>query len=370
MKKINATLALIVLFLGVAIGSYAQEKMTTEKAPSEVKNVILMIGDGMGLTHVQVSSMRAGKPLAMEGAQYIGLAKTYSANNRVTDSAAAGTAMATGTKTNNGSIGVDANNNPVKNIREKVQEVGMATGVVVTCEITHATPASFLAHAPSRKLMDDIAIDIIKSGIDVFIGGGRKYFEKREDGRNLSDSLRNKGYAVAYSLDEVKGTPQGKVAAMLMDTGLPSITNGRDTSFLASATAEALRLLDDNTKGLFLMVEGSFIDGGGHSNNADYLISETLDFDRAVRVAFDFADRNPGTLVIVTADHETGGLTIPSGNEDFLLNDRGIKFLFSTGSHTAAMVPVFAYGAGAQNFSTVMDNTDLPKKIEKLLGLE
>lgn len=216
--------------------------------------------------------------------------------------------------------------------------------------------------------MDEIAADIVASGVDVFIGGGRNYFEKREDGRNLSDSLRDKGYAVAYSLDEVKATRQGKVAGMVIDTKLPSILNGRDTSYLASATSEALRLLDNNTKGLFLMVEGSYIDSGGHANNADYVISETLDFDRSVRVAFDFADRNPGTLVIVTADHETGGLTIPSGNEDFLLSDKGIKFLFSTGAHTGVRVPVFAYGTGAQNFSTVMDNTDLPGKIEELMG--
>ncbi|MCE5177599.1 MAG: alkaline phosphatase [Porphyromonadaceae bacterium] len=370
MTKINLRLILIVLFLGVIMGSQAQQKTATGHASAEVKNVILMIGDGMGLTQVQVASMRAGFPLAMERAQYIGLAKTHSADNRVTDSAAAGTALATGTKTNNGAIGVDVNEKPLKNIREKAQEVGMATGVVVTCEITHATPAAFLAHCKSRKLMDDIASDIVTSGVDVFIGGGRNYFEKREDRRNLSDSLRDKGYAVAHSLDEVKAIRKGKVAGMVIDTKLPSILNGRDTSYLASATLEALRLLDNNAKGLFLMGEGSYIDSGGHANDADYVISETLDFDRAVRVAFDFADRNPGTLVIVTADHETGGLTIPSGNEDFLLSDKGIKFLFSTGGHTGVMVPVFAYGTGAQNFSTVMDNTDLPRKIEELTGLK
>ena len=366
MKKINANVALILLFLGIAVGSHAQGVISKEQASSEVRNVILMIGDGMGVTHVQIASMRAGKSLAMEGAQYVGLAKTYSANNRVTDSAAAGTALATGRKTNNGSIGVDVNNNPVKNIREKAQEAGMSTGVVVTCEITHATPATFLAHAASRKLMDDIAVDIVKSGVDVFIGGGRNYFEKREDGRNLSDSLRNRGYNVAYTLEEVIDTQNGKVAALVIDTKLPSIINGRDTSYLETATAEAIRLLNDNDKGFFLMVEGSFIDSGGHGKNAEYIITETLDFDRAVRVAFDFADKNPGTLVLVTADHETGGLTIPSGNEDFLLNDRGIKFLFSTGSLTGVMVPVFAYGTGAQN-SAIMDNTDIPKKIEELL---
>lgn len=339
--------------------------------PSEVKNVIFLIGDGMGLPHMQVASMRAGSPLAMEQAQFVGLAKTHSANNRVTDSAAAGTALATGHKTNNGMIGMDPDKNPVRNIREMAQDKGMATGIVVTCEITHATPAAFLAHRPSRKEMENIAIDIAASGVDVFLGGGRDNFEKREDNRNLSDELRAKGYTVAYTLDEVRGVERGKVGGLLQDVRFPSKLKGRD-EYLPQATAEALRILKNNAgkNGLFLMVEGSFIDSGGHANDAEYVITETLDFDQAVRVAFDFADRNPGTLVVVTADHETGGLTLPSGNEDFLLSDKGIKFEFSTGGHTGVMVPVYAYGPGAQNFTGVMDNTEIPRKIAELLKLK
>lgn len=143
MTKINLRLIFIILFLGVIMGSQAQQKKTTEHASVEVKNVILMIGDGMGLTQVQVASMRAGFPLAMERAQYIGLAKTHSADNRVTDSAAAGTALATGTKTDNGAIGVDVNEKPLKNIREKAQEAGIATGVVVRDYTCH--PSRFFS---------------------------------------------------------------------------------------------------------------------------------------------------------------------------------------------------------------------------------
>ncbi len=364
MRKTSfSILLLFLLAIAIPYGTTAQESQP-------VKNIIFMIGDGMGLAHTYSAMLRSQTPLAFERAQYIGLSKTYSANNRVTDSAASGTAMATGHKTYNGAIGVDTARKPVENIVERAQKKGLATGIVVTKDITDATPAAFMAHQPSRKMAEEIASDIAGSNVDLFIGGGRNRFEKRQDGVNLTDQLRKQGYAIAYTLDEIKNVKSGKLAGLMASGNLKKMTEGRG-DYLPQATAQALTILQNNSpKGFFLMVEGSQIDSGGHDNDAEVVIAETLDFNKAIAVAFDFADRNPGTLVVVTADHETGGLTIPSNKADFTQGESGIKYLFSTGGHTGIMVPIYAYGTGAQNFSTIMENTDLPKKMAALLGLE
>ena len=361
----NTSFNMLMLFLLVLIFPY---EVAAQKS-HPVKNVIFMIGDGMGLAHTYSAMLRSQTPLALERAQYIGLSKTYSANNRVTDSAASGTAMATGHKTYNGAIGVDVDKKPVENMVERVQKKGIATGIVVTKDITDATPASFMSHQPSRKMAEEIASDITHSNVDLFIGGGRDRFEQRKDNVNLTDQLRKQGYEVAYTLDEIKNVKSGKLAGLLAPGNMKKMTEGRG-NYLPEATAQALTILKNNSpKGFFLMVEGSQIDSGGHSNDAEVVITETLDFDKTIAVAFDFADRNPGTLVVVTADHETGGMTIPSNKSDFTKGESGIQYLFSTGGHTGVMVPVYAYGAGAENFSTIMENTDLPKKMAALLGL-
>jgi alkaline phosphatase len=152
------------------------------------------------------------------------------------------------------------------------------------------------------------------------------------------------------------------VAALLANSHLPDILDGRDPEYLSTSTAKALDILSQNDKGFFIMIEGSMIDGGGHDNNIDKVIAEMLDFDRAVAEAFDFADRHPGTLVVVTADHETGGLTIPE-------NGNGVEYLFSTGNHTGSMVPVYSYGTGSECFTGIMENTDIPTRMAELLGL-
>lgn len=333
----------------------------------KVRNVIFMIGDGMGLSQTQVAMMTSTTPLAVERAQYVGLIQTHSANNRVTDSAAAGTALSTGYKTNNGAVGLDTEGAKVQNLTEFANRQGKSTGVVVTVDITHATPAAFLAHQPKRSMTEEIAADIVDSGVDVFIGGGQDRFEKRKDGQNLSIALQAKGYEVVYTGDDMRNVRGGKLAAMLAPEHMPSIKDGRDPNYLAEATSQALDILSQNKKGFFLMVEGSQIDWACHSNDGASAALEAVDFWQAVGRAFDFADKHPGTLVIVTADHETGGMTLPSGNADFLLADQGVDVKFSTGGHSASMVPVYTYGAGASNFTTVMDNTDLPKKVMKLM---
>ncbi len=348
MRRYSLFILLLMLAAGIAEG-----------APKpKVRNVIFMIGDGMGLAQVQAAMDSNGNTLHMARAQAVGLSKTSSASDRVTDSAAGGTALSSGYKTTNGMIGMSPDSIAQPTILEMAEAKGMATGLVATYRITHATPASFIAHNIHRDNEQAIALDFLDTEVDVFIGGGRNMFNAREDGRDLLAELQGKGYTVASTLDEVKGFRKGNIAALVAESHLPSMQNGRG-DFLPQATAEALRILKtNNPKGFFVMVEGSQIDGGGHANDAVMVVGETLDFDRAVKEAFDFADKNPGTLVVVTADHETGGLTLPSS---------GTRF--STTGHTSVMVPIYAYGTGAERFSGVMENVEIPKIMMELLGL-
>lgn len=354
MKKLLLLLALSLLFV--------QCKTSTESKEIPVKNVIFLIGDGMGLAQLNAAMLAQDDPLAIERAQAVGLQKTYSADSKVTDSAASGTALATGSKTYNGAIGVDADTARLTSVLEKAAAKGLSTGLIATYRITHATPAAFVGHQRHRDMEEGIAADFLDTDITLFIGGGRLKFEQRRDGRNLSDELKTKGYQVVYTQEELNALSSGKIAGLLADSHLPDMLGGRSPEFLPGTTEKALEILSQNDNGFFIMIEGSMIDGGGHDNDIDKVIAETLDFDRAVAKAFDFADRHPGTLVVVTADHETGGLTIPG-------NGRGVEYLFSTGDHTGVMIPIYAYGTGAGRFTGIMENTDIPKRMIELLDL-
>ena len=361
MKRFATAIVSALLILGGTTATAQSCKQKCNQQP--VKNIIYMIGDGMSVTHVTATMLAQDTPLALERAQFVGLQKSQSASDKVTDSAASGTALATGSKTNNGMIGMSPDKEQLQSIRARAEAAGMATGVIATYSITDATPAAFVAHNESRKNQEDIAADFLKTDIDLFIGGGRDYFTKREDGKDLTQELKAKGYQVVSTIDQVKSIEKGKVAGLLAEKHMPSMIDGRG-DILPTATAQALKILsNDNQKGFFLMVEGSQIDGGGHANDAEKVVTETQDFDAAVKIAFDFADKHPGTLVVVTADHETGGMTLPAeGN--------GYTTKFSTGGHTGVMIPVYAYGAGACCFSGIMDNTDLPKKMAQLLDVK
>ena len=345
--------------------------ITTSTAQQPVRNIIFMIGDGMGISHITATMIEQDyAPLALERAEYIGLQKTYSADNLITDSAAAGTALAAGTKTYNGAIGVDSDKQPVENIREVAERLGMATGVVATYAVTHATPASFVGHVESRHDQDRIAEQFLDSDIDVFFGGGQKFFSQRADSLDLVVKLQEKGYTMSTSLEGLADVHSGKAGILAARKGLPSILKGRDT-FLPDATTKALEILTANAKaaksGFFLMVEGSQIDGEAHGNNLEGVVAEILDFDAAVKIAFDYADTHPGTLVVVTADHETGGLTIINNNNRFDVAQNPYEYHFSTGGHSGGMVPIFAYGAGADAFSRVLENTDISTIMKSLL---
>ena len=344
-----------------------------EKA-QQVENVILMIGDGMGVAQVTQLIIENGlKPVAMERADAVGLVRTFSANNRVTDSAAGGTAIATGTKTLNGRIGRDPHGNDLYSILHHAQEAGYPTGLVVTVDLFDATPSAFYAHVHDRDSRDTITLQLLASGIDVAMGGGRTYLDERADGRVLTDEFRDAGYRVAFDMNETADVADGRLLAVLAPDVMPYHIHSRG-DYLPQATTKALEILSANrtarnSRGFFLMVEGSEIDYAGHDNLTDELTGEMRDFERAVKTAFDYADRTPGTLVVVLADHETGGLTAPSGSSDFTARESGIDYRFSTGSHTASLVPLFAYGTGAQEFSRVLDNTDVSAILAQLMGL-
>lgn len=329
------------------------------------KNIIIMIGDGMGFNQVQAALTVNGGELNMAQFPYTGMEKTYSANDYITDSAAGGTAIACGVKTNNGMIAVTPDSVAAQSILTVAEKNGLSTGIVVTCNLTHATPATFYAHAGSRNSTQEIASWFPKSGIDVAIGGGISDFEKRKDGRNLSSELKTAGYEVVYSMDDAKKAPSNKKLLTLLAEDHPSKVNeGRD--YLPSAVEFALSRLSQNKKGFFLMVEGSQIDWGGHNNDQDYMITETIDFDKAVGKALEFAKKDGNTLIIITADHETGGVAIREGN----YANKTVKVDFTKNKHTGIPVPIFAYGPGAEQFTGWLENTNYKMKIEKLVGLK
>ena len=319
-----------------------------------VKNIVLMIGDGMGVGQIFSGIVANKGHLNVENTTHIGFSKTSSSDNYITDSAAGATALAAGVKTYNGAIGVDDDKRPLKTILEIAEEKGLATGLISTSSITHATPASFIAHQPSRKMDEEIAADFLKIDIDVFIGGGRKFFDKerRKDGRDLLGQLKKNGYSVADDMDGMNKVTSGKLVALLNVGHMPRYTERRE--MLLPATLKALEILNQNKNGFFLMIEGSQIDWGGHENDTGYIVEEMLSFDRTVGKVLEFAQKDGETLVVITADHETGGFSVTKGNHQGELEGK-----FVTLGHTPVMVPVFSYGPQSERFKGFYENTQI-----------
>lgn len=324
------------------------------------KNVILMIGDGMSTPQIYAYMLTAESPTSFERFPITGLVKTFSKYNKITDSAAGGTAIATGHKTNNGMIGMSADSVAVPSMLDIFAERGMNTGVVVTSYITHATPAAFLAKNINRNNYEEIALDIANNDkVNILIGGGRKHFIEREDKLNIIDEMIANGWVYYDTLGN--DYDYNKNIIILADDGhLPSYPQRGD--FLPDATSLALKKLSKSENGFFLMIEGSQIDFAGHNNDSTYLVNEMHDFNTTINKVLDFALKDQNTLVIVTADHETGGLTIVDPNQNYTKTN----FHFSNGSHSPLLVPIFAYGPGAENFSGIMDNTDI---IDRILNI-
>lgn len=344
----NLLLAVILIFTGCSGTNYSNTKKTEERA----QNIILFIGDGMGVAQLYAGMTASPTSFNLKKFPFSGFSITNSADNYITDSGAGGTAIACGIKTRNGMIGVDTSKTPIPSVIEIAHKNGLSTGVVSTSSVTHATPASFVAHNSGRDNYQDIANDFLGGSIDLFIGGGEDHFRKRADGRDLTIDLKKQGFDVVYSLNELKASNSLKIAGLLAKEHMPRASEGRGGE-LEEITKKAIETLSKNKNGFFLMVEGSMIDWGAHDKNIDYVISEMIDLDKAVGIALRFAEKNPETLIVVTADHETGGLSLTGGN----INEHKVKASFAGSGHTAVMVPVFSLGPGAERFSGIHDNT-------------
>ena len=343
----------------------------------KVRNVILCIGDGMGFNHVTLSRHEAvgpDKKLHMERLPVAGIMRTFSANKPITGSAAAATAMASGVKTNNGMIGMTPDKTPHSSILELLISDGWRSGLVATSAITHATPAGFASHVDQRSKQVEIASQMLNNEVDVLFGGGRKFFlpkgiEKgvRKDNRNLLVEAGQRGYQLIETRQQLLVLKQFPVLGLFANEGMTTFS---PEPSLAEMTRTAIKVLSKKNSGwfakkpnFFMMVEGSQIDWAAHANDTDRVIRQTLLFDMAVYEAIEFAQRDRHTLVIVTSDHETGGLVLKDKAD-------AVNPEWTSKSHTAADVPVYAFGPGSERFAGVMDNTDLPKRIAELTGFK
>ncbi|MCG8308203.1 MAG: alkaline phosphatase [Cytophagales bacterium] len=341
------------------VKNYTKKKIKAQRP----KNIIFLIGDGMGTSQVYAGLVANKGDLYICTMPVSGFSKTNSSDKFITDSAAGATAFSIGEKTYNGAIGVDKNGVPKQTILEMAEAKGLGTGLISTCAITHATPASFIAHQQNRGMQEEIAADFLKTDIDVFIGGGRKYFNQRKDGRDLLRELEAKDYDVIASIDSLRFSKGDKVAGLIAEEHPEPMILGRG-DMLVRASRFGMDKLKKNKTGFFLMIEGSQIDWGGHDNNVPYITTEMLDFDKTIGEVLKFASKNGETLVVITADHETGGFAITGGHIE-----KGIvEGKFTTGGHTAVMVPVYAYGPKAELFSGIMENTDIFYKFKEALG--
>ena len=343
------------------------------------ESIILFIGDGMGPEQrkaAQWLSTGLNGTLAMDNLHCTGASITASASSVITDSAAGATAISTGVKTDNGVIGMDSSLNSLVTILETARSKGMSTGLVTTAQISHATPAAFAAHVESRSMMSEIARQLLSAKVDVLLGGGENEFlptseigafprlGKRSDGRNLISEAVSAGYSYVSSekeLSEVDPSNTDKLIGLFADGGM-----SRPFSPTLSSMADvAIQILKKNPNGFFLMVEGGQIDWAGHDNDAVNNIQDTVGFDSAVTIGVDYLNENSNTLLIVTADHETGGMSsslissgLPDEDGPFYMPDM-IPFYvnWTTKGHTAVNVPVSSSGPLSSSLIGVFNNT-------------
>ena len=332
-------------------------------ASNEVRNVIFLIGDGMGLEQVSCGWVLNHGKLNLDNMPVVGLSRTYSASDLITDSAAGGTALAIGQKTANHHVGTDPEGNPVPSMLVKAQECGKKTGVVVTCHLADATPADFCCHSDERYKYDEIIAGYADSGVDYIAGGGRDYFGKnRKDARNIDDEMGAKGYALAYNEVELMEAHL-PILALLADDNMPEALERGD--LFRHMVAKGLDELSSQCgdKGFVMMIEGSSIDDWEHENRIDMAMEELLDFDRTLGDVLQWAAADGHTLVVVTADHATGALILQDGD----LAEGRIGVAFGNDSHNGIAVPFYAWGPGSDQFGGIMENAELGALITSMI---
>lgn len=370
--KYRVFLGLVVVFMFSCESN--KEVTDVPVAPKEEavkpQNIILFIGDGTGLSQLSTLWYYYDDKPNYERFSTVGLSKTNSSSDKITDSGAGATAFSIGEKTYNGAIGVNKDSVSKETIFELLSKKGYNTGVISTSSITHATPASFYAHVKNRNDHEKIAQHLADSEIDFFAGGGTRYFTKRVDGQNLIEVMKAKGMAIDTN-DIGTGLTGEKQGYLLAQNAMPTMKDGRG-DFLAKATAKAVAHLSAEDRPFVLMVEGSQIDWGGHNNDGDYITTELKDFDQAIGVGLDFAEKNGHTTVVAIADHETGGFalspTVKQGFGGVVTNDYDqLQYKFTTDGHTCTHIPVFAYGKGAELFSGIYENNTVYEKLLKAI---
>lgn len=402
LKKSIIILSLLIFFSSLNVTAYAQKSRL--ESP---KYVFLFIGDGMSQAHISMAEAYLATQKGIVGNEAIpftkfpilGMATTYSANSYITCSSAAGTALSTGFKTNNGMLGVDPDTNKLTSITYKIHSKNIPIGIVSSVTIDHATPGAFYANSSARSDYYEIATQIPSTGFEFFGGGGfvQPNGEKR-DQTNIYKILEDGGYAVVRGLGNLESKKSSKKIALFQVDGkeadLPFAIDRQEGDLaLKDVVIVAIDHLFCN-KGFFIMAEGGKIDWAAHSNDAKADILEVLDFADAVEVAYQFYLKHPReTLIIVTADHDTGGLSLgretgytlklnelknqkssfavdTNSVETYMGYNKAANIGWTTTSHTGIAVPVFSIGSGSSSFSGRMDNTEIPKKILKLMNIE
>ncbi len=357
------------LLFSVAGNAFVALAQKTDSAPARPKNVILMIGDGMGISQLSAAYYYGDSAEPnFTRLPHTGLIGT-SSTSKITDSAAGASAFSNGKKTRNKRISKSPWGFDRQTLVARLSKEKMNTGIIATSAITHATPAAFYAQAWSRFQQKKIARQLPRSEVDFFAGGGIGDFREKDLRRLVRrDFLMN--YDSLVSLEKI--TAGKKAGFLLASTQLPNISEGRN-DFLMRASVLGMQFLNQKEGGFFMMIEGSEIDWAGHANNADHLIQEVLDFDRALGAVLDFAEQDGETLVIVTADHETGGFTLAAAEKQMFGGRQAdydiIEPRFSTGGHSAALVPVLAFGPSAELFGGIYENTGIYCRILEVLGL-
>lgn len=327
-----------------------------DKKNLSVKNVILMIGDGNGLSQISSAVFSNGGALTLTQLKSSGFLQTQSADDFCTDSAASASAMATGIATKNRAIGVDIKGNAKQNITELLHECGYKSGIITTDKIFGATPSAFYAHQKDRDAVNEIAKELLTSKLSLFVGGGGIQYS--------FSNLKSHGFTVSYNIDDIH--PRfDKVGCFLSKGSVPSVVDGRNNK-LAEVTKKSLQFFKEKKQPFFLMVEGAQIDTYGHLNNISGIVTEAIDFDRVVTEAIKFADKDGHTLVVILADHETAGFTLPQGN----IKTNQLEGAFISNDHTGVLVPVFAYGPKSNEFEGCYKNTEVFHKILNILNIK
>lgn len=383
----------------IAIAALAVASCCGKTQPQKPKNVIYLIGDGMGFGAVSSLLLAEDGQTGFEMAPVIGLNETQSANNYVTDSPAGGTALATGTRTCNGFLGVDPDTVQLTSVLKKAQAMGKKTGIVVNTTLTEATPGAFYAGVPSRSMGFKIAEQFCNSDVDVAVGAGLSAFINRPDSVDLTATLIEKGYNVYLDWKSVLNTQSEKFVGILemsdvhrrnkssnstakaaegdavcLAAKLAADADNTDTTrfseptvYLEKAAMKAIEQLSKNApNGYFLMIESAIIDGYGHNNDSEGMIEEMQEFNGLLKALAAYVNAHPETLLVVTADHETGGTAV--GYKSHAVNQpEGLNLTFSTKGHSGTVVPIFAYGAGSEKFAGIFKNREIPGIIEELM---